>query len=161
MLIEKLFKVNLPPGGQETSVDPYSVSLAAHTRQYIDSITGQSWFSPNQPQYPLAPGGTLPRTFDYPFGSNLMMQPRTEQPGLVSFSQLRALADNCDNLRAIIEHRKKQIVKIPWVIKPKTDPPSAFAARMDSPRRTASMTNINFLTDFLSRPDRQHSWTTW
>lgn len=161
MFLEKLL---LPPGGNETTLSPDEISFATSARDFIDSVTPYSWFGPQQPMLPQAPKGTLPRSFDYNFGVNMMQQPRTEQPGLASFSQLRALADNCDVLREVIEHRKKQIVKIPWLIRPKTDPQEAFAPRVDPAARTANQSvtrNIRFLTDFLARPDRQHDWTGW
>lgn len=163
MLVERLRKLSLPPGGNETTLAPSSVSFAAAARQYIDSITPTSYFGPNQPMRPMAPAGTLPRAFDYNFGVNMMMQPRTEEPGLASFGQLRAMADNCDVLREVIEHRKKQIVKVQWMIRPKSDPTTFLTARADrgGNAKPDTIKNVRMLTNFFERPDRQRCWTTW
>src|SRR6185312_9022913 len=159
MLLE-LLKLSLPPGGNETSLAPASVSFASTVRQAIDSVTGSSFFGPGQPQLPQAPKGTMPRAFDYQYGVNMMLQPRTEQPGLASFHQLRALADNCDLLRIIIEGRKRQIVKVPWLIRPRADSQSSFGTGRQA-RQVKNSTNVVFLNDFFERPDRQHDWTAW
>lgn len=163
MIADKLRKLSLPGDGQVTTLAPASISFAAVAREYIDSVNGNNYFGPNQPTRPEAPPGTLPRAFDYNFGVNMMMQPRTEHPGLPSFGQLRALADNCDLLREVIEHRKKEIVKVPWVIRPRTDPVTYLSA---SPVGSQDVSNkvlaqIRTLTDFFERPDRQRDWTTW
>lgn len=163
MIVDRLRKLSLPPDGQVTALAPSSVSFASVVRDFIDSVNGNSYFGPNQPSKPEAPAGTLPRAFDYNFGVNMMMQPRTEHPGMPSFSQLRALADNCDTLREVIEHRKKQIVKVKWVIRPKSDPATFLSVGTDPTSNISGSTlaRIRGLTDFFKRPDRQRSWTTW
>src|SRR5208283_293344 len=82
----------LPVGAQERSIDPSEIVLSTGVRNIIDSIAVSNWMSPNQPMSPVAPTGTLPRVYDFPFGANLFFQPRAEQPGSPDFNQLRMLA---------------------------------------------------------------------
>ena len=76
-------------------------------RYAITGVTPESWFGPMQPLTPQAPADVAGRRFDYPTGYNLQYGPRAYEP--VGFADLRALADNCDILRLVIETRKDQI----------------------------------------------------
>src|SRR5438094_8546341 len=75
------------------------------------------WFGPSEPLTPLVTGEQVEsvrgRQFDYQVGINRVTTPRSTEA--VSFAQLRALADNCDVLRLVIETRKDQMAKLRWV----------------------------------------------
>jgi hypothetical protein len=65
-------------------------------------LTGQApadWFGPQNPLPPQAPPDVAGRQFDYPFGFNLAIAPRSAEP--TGFAELRGLADNYDLLRAV------------------------------------------------------------
>ena len=50
----------IPDNAITTQVDPRNVSFLAVARDYIDTVTGASYFGPGQPLKPQAPPGTLP-----------------------------------------------------------------------------------------------------
>ncbi len=86
------------------------------------SFGGQStgdWFGPSVPMAPVAPDSVRGREWDYPAGLNLSQRARGYEP--VSFETLRALADNCDLLRLVIERRKDQMCRASWSIRPRTE----------------------------------------
>src|SRR5271154_1560976 len=86
-------------------------------RYAITGVAPDNWFGPMQPLQPMAPAEVAGRRFDYPVGYNLQYGPRAYEPG--GFADLRALADNCDILRLVIETRKDQIEAQDWDIRPK------------------------------------------
>jgi hypothetical protein len=88
--------------------------VAAGLRYVVSGVTPNDWFGPSQPLPPQAPASVTGRAFDYPVGYNILARPRSQEP--VSFYQLRALADNYDLLRLIIETRKDQIEKLDWTL---------------------------------------------
>jgi len=159
MLADALQKLLLPAGGTETPIDPAMVQLrvGATVRDYISSIKPSSWFGPNQPMVPEAPKGTLPRIFDYPFGSNLFYQPRSEQKG-PSFDQLRNLSYNYDVLRSCIERRKTPVLARELVFKVKKKPGEK---RRDQKNRTENDSRVDYLTEFFKRPDDENDFQTW
>lgn len=115
------------------------------------------WFSPGQPLQPVAPPGTEPRQFDFPVGVNLQFQPRATEG--VSFSQLRQLADALPMLRIVLETRKDQVARMPWIIRPIQRPGEKAAdvkSRREDPR-------IAELTDFFRYPDDnyEHPFRIW
>lgn len=157
-----LNKLKLPAGGNETTISPANISFVGGARDFIDSITPNAWFGPNQPLKPQAPMGTLPRGFDYQFGANLIQQPRTEEIGAIPFGNLRAFSNKCDIVRTIIQHRKQQIQKVPFVFKKKAPKGTSLLSRGDQNKPKADEDpRIQVLTDFFERPDRQHSFVTW
>src|SRR5580692_3670500 len=89
-------------------------------RYAITGVSPETWFGPMQPLKPMAPADVAGRRFDYPTGYNLQYSPRSYEP--VGFADLRALADNCDILRLVIETRKDQIEAQDWDIRPKKTP---------------------------------------
>ena len=77
------------------------------------AFTGKDWFGAGQPLEPLAPEETKGRQFDYPSAINTNHSKPRQSEG-ISFAQLRALADNYDLMRLIIERRKDQLAKLSW-----------------------------------------------
>jgi SPP1 gp7 family putative phage head morphogenesis protein len=126
--------------GQGNQVEPNLVArVAGMTRQNPD------WFGPLKPLAPIAPEAAG-RQFDYPSGYNTTAKPR--QGESITFPQLRALADNYDLLRLVIETRKDQLAKMRWTIKPR-DPGQKPDARCKT------------IESFFAMPDREHSWDEW
>ena len=78
--------------------------------------TGADWMGPRQPMRPIAQD-VAGRTWDYVPGYNLTTQPRAFEE--INFDQLRALAAAYDPVRLIIERRKDQLCRVPWVIRQK------------------------------------------
>ena len=83
-----------------------------------DVHEGSNLWTPNQPIRPYGPPSVVePRWFDYRTGRNLNFSERQRY-----FRQLRLTADTLGILRALIETRKDQLLKIPWVFQKKDDP---------------------------------------
>lgn len=140
------------PGTRMTIYTPTFVRrVAAGVRYAISGVTPSGWFSPLQPIPPSAPPAEpRGRAFDYPVGYNISYTPRSYEP--ISFSTLRALAENCNLVRIILETRKDQVDSFAWNIqvKPNLDlDPDSY--RMQ----------INVITAMLERPDRVHDWHQW
>src|SRR4051794_29805552 len=124
----------MPKGGKETELNPGVVTRLAQAARY--ALTGnkpESWFGPSQPSQPMAPASVEGRRFDYPDGFNLSQRPRSYEP--VSFGDLRALADNCDDLRSVIETRKDQMESLDWTIRPKITDKKKQAATDEQKRK--------------------------
>jgi hypothetical protein len=124
------------------------VRLNADGGMTIMNITGQTLFSPSQPVYPYAqsPGqGAIGRQFDYQTGYNLQWTPRSDEA--IGFPQLRALAENYDILRLVLETRKDQLQSLDWTIAPR-HPDADEAIAKD-------------VLDFMQYPDRVHDYDTW
>lgn len=111
---------------------------------------GSEWFGPLNPTVPTVPEvqkpGVLGRQMDYATGYNIRQQPRSGEA--VTFAQMRALADNCDVLRLVIETRKDQIAKFEFAVKPIDD------KKKDDPRCKEVM-------DFFRLPDGENNWHDW
>lgn len=111
------------------------------------AFTGNTdWFGPMQTPEPLAPEDVQGRRFDYPVGINLNSRPRNNEG--VSFAQLRALAENYDILRLVIETRKDQLAKLSWTIKPKDE-------KAEPDQRCADA------IAFFQSPDKENTWDGW
>ena len=126
--------------------------LARFKRSAGYVLTGQppaAWFGPQQALPPQAPPDVAGRQFDYPFGFNLAVAPRSAEP--TGFAELRGLADSYDLLRAVIETRKDQMERLTWRIRPR-----AFAQA-----GSASDPRLSALTQFFHAPDRRHGWAAW
>jgi len=145
----------MPQGGKQTDISPGVIARVVQGARYV--ITGAkpaAWFGPLQPLQPMAPSSVEGRRFDYPVGYNLDQGPRSYEP--VSFGDLRALADNCDILRSVIETRKDQMESMDWIIRPRFDPDDKRSAATDDQRR-----RIDAIIGFLQSPDRVVSWSQW
>ncbi len=132
---------------------PISSSLLArvsHATKYIvNGNAPASWFGANLPVIPIAPDEVAGRKFDYPVGSNLNYTPRSCEQ--VSFDDLRALADNCDILRSVIETRKDQMEALDWNIRVR-------GAKIATSEQLARMEKLR--TFFLS-PDKENGFSGW
>lgn len=150
----------LPPGALETPVSPGEISsrIGTNVRDFIASVNQSQWFPPGQPYVPVAPAGTTPRVFDYHWGQNFYIQPRSE-PGVgPSFQQLRALADNCPMLRGVINTRIAQIAKMPWAWKLKVQPGEK---KKDYKKRSEEDPRVRYLNKFFEYPNRRDSFQQW
>lgn len=103
------------------------------------------WFGPGSPIGAMAPSAEG-RQFDYAFAYNQRIKPRQEE--LISFAQMRLLADSLDVLRLVIETRKDQVEKLEWSFQMK-----------DGVKEKKS--ELNYLNDFFVMPDKQNPWGTW
>jgi hypothetical protein len=115
-------------------------------RYMVRGAGGDGWFTPNQPLPPFAQEEAKGRQFDYQVGYNLQQVPKVYEG--ITFAQLRALADNLDILRLVIETRKDLMCKLKFEIKP-IDP--------DAPADERCVA----VQDFLRFPDREHTWDEW
>lgn len=156
-LLKALLPV-IPPGAQELPINPSEIALSTGVRHFIDSVSiTTDYMGPNQPMAPIAPHGTLPRAFDYPFGSNLYFQPRQEQPGTPDFQTLRNLA-RYDIVRLCIETRKAQILEMPRSFRVKKE---AGEKKRDWQQRSGEDPRVKFLEDFFRVPDHEHKFLSW
>jgi hypothetical protein len=136
-------------GGKATDLLPSFIQRAIQGVRYaVEGVTPSTFFGPLQPLTPQAQeaGG---RQFDYPVGVNIHIQPRSTEG--VSFAQLRALADNYDLLRIIIETRKDTLCSIKWKFQ-LTDQEKEGAK--DDPR-------LAVLREFFKSPDKEHDFQAW
>lgn len=134
---------------RRTGIEAGLVSrVAAGVRYIVSGVAPADWFGPMQPMPPVAPPAIAGRSFDFPVGANLRIQPRPDET--VSFADLRGLADGYDLLRCVIETRKDQIAKLDWTIRPR-----------DSKRSGADDPRLKAVGDFLTCPDREHDFETW
>ena len=147
----------IPDGAITTQVDPRDVSFLAVARDYIDTVTGASYFGPGQPLKPQAPPGTLPVVTDYSMTINMNAQPRTEQGQGPQFGLLRAFGAT-GVLRLCINRRKRQIVKIPLLWK--VDKlPGEHSREHD--KRSAADPRVQYLTQFFKKPDQENDFMAW
>jgi hypothetical protein len=120
-------------------------------------ITGaepSTWFGPSQPLVPAAQE-VKGRRLDYPFAYNVQIQPRPYEG--ISFLQMRALADNYDILRLVIETRKDQIARLSWGFKPKVPGPSISSQEADDEQKR----QIEQAYQIFEFPDLEHNWDQW
>jgi hypothetical protein len=126
----------------DVALEPYRMRMAP-----LASGPGADWFGPAAPQPPGAPPQVAGRQFDFPPGFNLQTRPRAYEP--IGFWELRALADNYDLLRLLIETRKEQLARLEWNIHPRDGLGDARDPR------------IKPLEKFLARPDGETGWEAW
>jgi hypothetical protein len=117
------------------------------------SAAAAAWFGAGNPLPPQAPEGVAGRQTDFPFAANTFYAPRGGEA--VSFDQLRALADNCDIVRLLIETRKDQMERLAWNIRKKPGPDGKIAAGAEADPAIVA------IETFLAKPDRVHPWNTW
>ena len=144
------------PQSISVQVDPREVSFLAVARDYIDTVTGASYFGPGQPLKPQAPPGTLPVVTDYPMTINMSAQPRTEQGSGPQFGLLRAFA-NTGVLRLCINRRKRQIVKIPLLWKVDKNPGEKTR---EHDKRSEADPRVKYVTEFF-KYRIQEKTTSW
>ncbi|MBR0934859.1 phage portal protein [Bradyrhizobium jicamae] len=150
--IEKAALVHTERGlGRELTTQTTGAPVAAAGQ------TAADWFGPLQPMRPTAPPDVAGRTRDFQTGTNLLVQPRAEES--VPFVTLRALADNCDILRLVIERRKDQITRLPWCVRVRHDGNGARpkASALSAHHRA----QIREVTQRLRAPSWQLSFRSW
>lgn len=142
-------------GGKVTPISAGVIARLTQAARYVVSgVTPETWFGPNQPIAPVAPPEVAGRAWDYATGFNLNYTPRGDSE--VKFSELRALADNCDVLRSVIETRKDQICALKWNVRVKHDPDKKQATiTADQKKRIAA------ITDFFQSPDKDLNFNEW
>jgi hypothetical protein len=138
----------MPSGGTKTPIEP---GLIARIVQAGRVIVGAdvAWMSPGAPLAPMADkpsDETRGRQMDFPVNVNMVPRPRTNEG--VTFHQLRALAENCDTLRIVIENEKDNLAKLKWKFKPKDE-------------KKQPDDRCQQLTDFFAMPDQEHTWDEW
>ena len=109
--------------------------------------TSGQWFGPLEPVAPAAPQSVAGRQYDYPTGFNIQQRPRMQEK--VSFEQLRALADNLDILRIVIETRKDLVCGLKFNIVPKEGKDKEPDSRCKE------------IEGFLVMPDKESTWNDW
>src|SRR5579859_6996003 len=81
--------------GTATNLSPSLVSRVAQGIRYaVSGVTPATWMGPDQPLQPVAQEAEG-RVVDYQIGYNLLQQPRQETEAVISFHELRSLADAC------------------------------------------------------------------
>jgi hypothetical protein len=140
--------------GRSKNFDPAVIAAAAANQAGIYPGPGEDWFGPGPPLPPAAPPAVKGRQFDYAAGANLAYIPRGDQP--ISFAELRALAQNCDLVRLVIETRKDQVCKLRWSVKPSEEAIKAGGAVL-----TAAEGQAKAAKALLKRPDKVHSFNQW
>lgn len=130
-------------------LDPSFVQRVAQGFRY--AVSGKKpaeWFGPSEPLEPVAQESTEGRRFDYPVATNTSLQPKGSSDSAVSFSQLRALADNLDILRLVIESRKDRISAIAWDI-------------VDVDGKKSSEKVIAQVRSIFASPSADYNWSGW
>jgi hypothetical protein len=100
-------------------------------RYVIVGVIPETWPGPMQPLQPMTPAEVAGRKFDHPTGDNLTTNPRGSDHSGTSFSDLCAVPDNCNVVRAVIEARKDQPEPLDWNIKLKPDKDNVCATPID------------------------------
>jgi phage portal protein BeeE len=139
--------------GTRTPIEPGLIArLTTGMRYALTGVGPNEWFGPGQPLQPAVPAeqaqqqGVAGRQFDFQTGFNVISRPRSGEP--ITFQTLRALGDNYDLLRLLIETRKDQMAALPWAIMPR-DEMTARDKRCDAAQA------------FFESPDRIHDWSEW
>lgn len=139
----------------ETPITPGLIGRITQAARYIMGGAAPSgWFGPMQPLQPIAPLDVAGRRFDYPTGYNINYTPRSSEP--VSFADLRALADNCDILRSVIETRKDQVETQEWIVRVTDSTSHRKLLPTDDQKR-----RIDAITSFLHCPDKERGFDQW
>lgn len=137
----------------DASAKPLSPELVARVAAGLRYIVGgdpPDWFGPLDPMPPMAPPDIAGRSFDFPVGVNLRIQPRPDEP--TSFAELRQLADRYDLIRLVVETRKDQLGKFDWSIRRRAGHGDIDG---DGDPRIAE------IEELLRYPDREHDFGTW
>lgn len=141
-----------------TAIEPGMIARVTNAIRY--AMTGKApdvWFGPLEPMEPVAQE-SAGRQFDYPVGINLTTQPRADSS--VTFEQLRALADNHDVTRLVIETRKDQLAKCSWSVKLRDDA-TPKRAKEQAAIDSDATPEARAITALLRFPDREHDFATW
>lgn len=107
---------------------------------------GSGWMTSGQPLQVGVPVDVKGRAYDYPSYVNVNIRPRAYEP--VTFDHLRALAENWDLLRLVIETRKDLLVTL--------EPEIVLKDEGVEPDK-----RCDEVLDFLASPDKEHTWEEW
>jgi len=136
----------------QNQINPSFIKRVASAARYVATGSNkQDWFGPSKPIAPVT-DQVEGRRFDYPTGYNLNYTPRSGEA--LSFEDLRALADNCDILRSVIETRKDQIEALEWNVR--VLPEAANGVANDEQKA-----RIAKIKNFLYSPDKENSFAGW
>lgn len=106
-------------------------------------------FSPGRPISPMAPSET-PRRYQYLAGRNMLINPDQQDNHVVTYKQMRQLANVYGILRTVIEQRKDEMKGLDWQIAIREE----FADQdLEIERRKAQR--------FFERPDGEHTFDQW
>lgn len=144
-------------GGTASQIDPGIVQRAiAGIKYVISGVTPSTWMGPAQPLPPQAQEAKG-RSLDYPIGYNIQFQQRAYEG--ISFNNLRALADNYDILRLVIETRKDQMARMKWRFKHIPELGSNGAGPKHPSKDAEGQ--IKAATEYFKQPDRENNWDQW
>jgi len=150
---EPLFPVNRAQRGGGRAADIESSLIRRISQGLVYAATGnrpEIWFGPGEPIAPVVPYVERPtvegRQFDYPVATNTNIQPKQTEG--ITFATLRALADNYDLLRLVLETRKDQVENLRFniVYKDDTKDPDDRCKEIEA---------------FFQLPDKEHTWHEW
>lgn len=140
--------------GAKTPIDAGFIARAVAGVRFAFTGKGGDWFGPAEPMRPVAPDEVKGRKYDFPFAVNLQAtKPRQGEP--ITFDQLRALADNYDLLRLVIEKRKDQLEQMEWTVQRRDMGSTPRDERQQRDARTDAA------IEFFKNPDRSSGWAGW
>lgn len=140
--------------GTKTPIDAGFIARAVAGVRFAFTGKGGDWFGPAEPMQPVAPDEVKGRKHDFPFAVNLQAtKPRQGEP--ITFDQLRALADNYDLLRLVIEKRKDQLEQMSWTVQRRDMGSTPRDERQQRDARTDAA------IEFFKNPDRSSGWAGW
>lgn len=138
---------------KKTPLSQGFIARVAAGVRYAFTGNADGWFDAGEPLAPVAQQAEG-RRFDYePFYNVGHSKPREREA--IGFAQLRALADNYDVLRLVIEKRKDQMECLKWTIQ-KRD--IASTASNESQRKDRK---VDEAIAFFQSPDKEHTWADW
>lgn len=138
---------------KKTPLSQGFIARAVAGVRYAFTGNADGWFDAGEPLAPVAQQAEG-RRFDYePFYNVGHSKPREREA--IGFAQLRALADNYDVLRLVIEKRKDQMECLKWTIQ-KRD--VASTANNESQRKDQK---VDEAIAFFQSPDKEHTWSDW
>lgn len=138
---------------KKTPLSQGFIARVAAGVRYAFTGNADGWFDAGEPLAPVAQQAEG-RRFDYePFYNVGHSKPREREA--IGFAQLRALADNYDVLRLVIEKRKDQMEGLKWTIQ-KRDVEST--KDNESQRKDRK---VDEAIAFFQSPDKEHTWSDW
>ena len=138
---------------KKTPLSQGFIARVAAGVRYAFTGNADAWMDAGKPLAPVAQQAEG-RRFDYePFYNVGHSKPREREA--IGFAQLRALADNYDVLRLVIEKRKDQMESLKWTIQ-KRDVEST--TNNESQRKDRK---VDEAIAFFQSPDKEHTWADW
>lgn len=131
-------------------------ALAPMSSTTIRDLSSDYWFGPLQPIQPVAPDSYRPRQWGYQPGANIIWQPKGDSP--ITYETLRALADQWDLLRIIIETQKDRVCQTKFEVRAK---PKPGESNKDRKQRNLQDPNVKALNEFFAYPDGFHPFADW